>query len=295
MKNPTFSFWVLSSAGIIFGSIQSAAQDLDKEIPLEMGGMGGMDKERMEKIERLRMARMEKDNQEIFNYSPLAAELMRTYGGIPQPPPGKRITAHVVTPCQLSPEHCTAKYRQAWEKILLAWIAKPTSELNFMRPRVFEAFATMKDPESVPALAEAFRLTTAQGIDPETAMAGQEAILRILLEIHGKKSLEATLELLEATLELMDFVDGTPSAKEWEKKNQRTFRDSMFYRWMVPTYTGQDDLERERIVGANQWLALIKGYNNPKLSPKNRQLLDRVKAFQRPEPEPKKKVTAQIG
>jgi hypothetical protein len=287
MKNPTFSFWVFSSAGIIFGSIQSAAQDLNKEIPLEMGGMGGMDKERMEKIERMRMARMEKDNQEIFNYSPLAAELMRTYGGIAQPPPGTRITTHVATPCQLSPEHCTPKYRQAWEKILLTWIAKPTSELHFMSPRVFEAFATMKDPESVPALAEAFRLTTAQAIDPETAMTRQEAILRILVEIHCKKSLEATLEL-------MDFADGIPSAKGWEQKKLRyTIRDSVFYLWMVPTYTGQDGYEREQIVGANQWLALIKDYNNPRLSKKNQQLLDRVKAFQRPQPEPKKnKATA---
>jgi hypothetical protein len=272
MKKNIFRFLIILAIFIVTKPNLTVAQDLNTA-----GPAGG--------------PVIEKIKKETRQYSPLASELIEAYQlpkrGLGKPQP------RVLAPPRLSKEHLTSKYRPGWEELLLdlVGIHKITSEerkITDMEPRIFEALKTISSPESIPALVEAFRRTAAKGIDPTRAIILQEKILRTMVEICDKKSLEATFALL-------DFADESTVGKEWELKHEgHPLREAVFYLWIQPTNLGEYDFKKERLSMANKWQVLINDYNNPKLSKKNQELLKKVKMFKRPKPEPQKSPASRL-
>jgi hypothetical protein len=217
-----------------------------------------------------------KTNMPLPQYSQLAAELIEAYKYPKQAPNTWRPIVAMIPP--LLPKHLDAKYRPAWEELLRVLVVRSTCDMRVIRmeSRIFEAFGHMKAPESIPALAEAFKQITGQNIKQIATIRIQEDVLVALVAICDTNSLGAILASL-------DLAEKSYVNKEPERTSDgMTLREKTLRIMLQSDITiGKSDFQRDAIESANKWKALIDGYQRPDLSQKNREFLDKVKAFKR--------------
>jgi hypothetical protein len=60
-----------------------------------------------------------------------------------------------------------------------------------------------------------------------------------------------------------------------------TLREMTFDTMMQPNNLGKSDLQRACIERSKKWRAVLQAYQNLKLSPKNREFLEKAKALKR--------------
>jgi hypothetical protein len=207
-------------------------------------------------------------------YSALALELIAAYQpraripGLYQP--------RVLRPPGLRPEHLEDKYRPAWEELLLARVTEPVDlRVARMGDRIIEALGHLVDAQSVPALAKAFRQTTGKEVDQHRVISVQNEILSVLLAICNTDSLEAILTSLDLADER--YGNGEPE----RVAGVGTLREMTFDTMMQPNNLGKSDLQRACIERSKKWRAVLQAYQNLKLSPKNREFLEKAKALKR--------------
>ena len=202
----------------------------------------------------------------------LIRELIAEYGSWKG---DKRMRPVALHPQLLKDKHATEKYRLAWEALLLA---PETPEIRFMERRIFEALQHIGNPASIPALAEAFRLTTLKNVPQIAKLVNrQTSILSTLASWPEEK----TLTVLFTCLELVDKrCEGRALTKTHDGY---TLRQKVFRLIADPDNKGITKSEKRRLKRARKWKAVVNGYSKPVEFGKNKQMLEELKAHTLPE------------
>jgi hypothetical protein len=202
----------------------------------------------------------------------LIDELIAEYGSYKG---DKRMQPVVLRPRSLKDEHATERYRLAWEMLLLA---SETPEVRFMQRRIFEALQHINNPESVPALAEAFRLTTLKDVPQEAKIVDRQTeILATLAQRPEEKTLTAMFTCLE---HVDKRCEGQAPTKTFDGY---TLQQKAFRLIADPDNKGITKSEKRRLPRAKKWKAIISKYSILVESEQNKQLLEKLKAHTLPE------------
>ena len=202
----------------------------------------------------------------------LMDELIADYGSWKGDKRRRPVALH---PQALKDKHATEKYRLTWEALLLA---PETKEIRFMERRIFEPFQRIDNPESIPALVEAFRLTTLTRNAPQfpRLFDRQIWIISVLTQWPEERTLTALFRCL-------DFVDKRNEGQEPEiRYDGSTMRWRVFKFITLPDNRGITKREKRLLRRVRKWKAVVDKYSVPVHSEQNKQLFERLKSHTLP-------------
>jgi hypothetical protein len=177
----------------------------------------------------------------------------------------------VLSPPALQQRHLDARYRKAWESLLLSLADNPDPTILFMRDRIEEAFWKSASAESIPTLKYAFQLWTDSDGHQELVIYRQESILRALAATAHPDSLAAIFECL-------DLLDKRyPDELKARTSGGLDLREWTFQAMMQPDNPGRSDKQKKEQRLAQQWRTIAKTYPSQRTSKANEAFLQRLR------------------
>ena len=225
-------------------------------------------------------------NNRQYKHSALAEELIEYY--TPRWTGNMVDRPQILPVAPLNPEHVSEKYRSAWEEILIAGFSKPSDPRIVSRivARTLDALREIKNPHTIKALEKAFDQTVRDDVSQQRMVDWQNHLLRTIIHIGNEESLETVFLSL-------DKLD-----KRYGKQKPKVSMRGLTLREEIQRSLVQPDLKdgniykeknKKRLDVATKWKERALRYNKrDKLSPKNKELLDNIRDFQRNKSDPNK-------